>query len=116
LTAEISSIYSKGGKVRRVHNIIFAPSFKVAEKINIELGKIGNLHSDGRPILGLDSKELLKIILNISDRSVLVPAHAWTPWFRVFGSKSGFDTIEECFDELARIFLRSRLDYPAIRR
>jgi uncharacterized protein (TIGR00375 family) len=102
LTAEISSIYSKGGKVRRVHNIIFAPSFEVVEKINSELEKIGNLHSDGRPILGLDSKELLKIILNISDRAVLVPAHAWTPWFSVFGSKSGFDTLEECFDEYTK--------------
>ncbi len=102
LTAEISSIYSKGGKVRRVHNIILAPSFEVVEKINSELGKIGNLHSDGRPILGLDSKELLKIILNISERAVLVPAHVWTPWFSIFGSKSGFDTIEECFDEYSK--------------
>lgn len=101
LTAEISSIYSKGGKVRRIHNIIFAPSFEIAEKINTELEKIGNIRSDGRPILGLDSKELLKIILNISPKAVLVPAHAWTPWFSIFGSKSGFDTIEECFDEYA---------------
>jgi uncharacterized protein (TIGR00375 family) len=102
LTAEISNIYSKGGKVRRVHNIIFAPSFEAAEKINTELGKIGNIHSDGRPILGLDSKELLKIILNVSSRAVLIPAHAWTPWFSIFGSKSGFDTIEECFEDHAK--------------
>ncbi len=101
LTVEISSIYSKGGKVRRVHNIVFAPSFEVAERVNAELGKIGNLHSDGRPILGLDSKELLKIIFDIDDRAVLIPAHAWTPWFSIFGSKSGFNSIEECFDEYA---------------
>ncbi len=102
LTAEISSIYSKGGKVRRVHNVIFAPSFEIADKINAKLNAIGNLRSDGRPILGLGSKELLKIILNISPAAVLVPAHAWTPWFSVFGSKSGFDSLEECFDEYAK--------------
>jgi len=102
LTAEISSIYSKGGKVRRVHNIVFAPSFEIAEKINAKLDKIGNLRSDGRPILGLDAKELLKIVLNISPAAVVVPAHAWTPWFSVFGSKSGFDSLEECFDEYAK--------------
>lgn len=102
LTAEISSIYSKSGKVRRAHNIIFAPSFEIADKINEKLNAIGNLRSDGRPILGIDSKELLKIILNISPAAVLVPAHAWTPWFSVFGSKSGFDSLEECFDEYAK--------------
>jgi len=102
LTAEISSIYSKNGKVRRIHNLIFAPSFEIAEKINAKLDTIGNLRSDGRPILGLGSKELLKIILNISTSAVLVPAHAWTPWFSVFGSKSGFDSLEECFDEYTK--------------
>jgi len=102
LTAEISGIYSKGGKVRRVHNVLFAPSFEIADKINAKLATIGNLRSDGRPILGLDSKELLKIVLNISTSAVLVPAHAWTPWFSVFGSKSGFDSLEECFDEYSK--------------
>lgn len=102
LTAEIANIYFKDGKTRRMHNLIFAPSFEVAEKINFELSKIGNLHSDGRPILGLDSKELLKIVLNASERAILIPAHIWTPWFSIFGSKSGFDTIEECFDEYAK--------------
>ncbi|MCX6731719.1 MAG: endonuclease Q family protein, partial [Candidatus Parcubacteria bacterium] len=101
LTTEISSIYSKAGKVRKIHNLIFAPSIEAVEKINTKLGWIGNLKSDGRPILGLDSKELLKIILNIDSQCVLVPAHAWTPWFSIFGSMSGFDTIEECFDELS---------------
>ncbi len=102
LTAEISSIYSKGGKVRRIHNVLFAPSFEIVEKINAKLNTIGNLHSDGRPILGLGSKELLKIVLNISPAAVLVPAHAWTPWFSVFGSKSGFDSLEECFDDYSK--------------
>ncbi len=101
LTAEISSIYSKGGKVRRVHNIIFAPSLEAAEKINATLSLVGNLKSDGRPILGLDAKKLFQIILSIDSRCVLVPAHAWTPWFSLFGSMSGFDSIEECFEELS---------------
>ncbi|MBU2109998.1 endonuclease Q family protein [Patescibacteria group bacterium] len=101
LTTEISSIYSKNGKVRRIHNLIFAPSIEAVEKINTKLGWIGNLKSDGRPILGLDSKELLKIVLDADEKCVLVPAHAWTPWFSIFGSMSGFDSIEECFEEMA---------------
>jgi uncharacterized protein (TIGR00375 family) len=101
LTTEISSIYSKGGKVRKIHNLIFAPSIEAVEKINTKLGWIGNLKSDGRPILGLDSKELLKIILVVDPQCVLIPAHAWTPWFSIFGSMSGFDFIEECFEELS---------------
>jgi len=101
LTTEISSIYSKNGKTRRIHNLIFAPSIEAVEKINTKLGWIGNLKSDGRPILGLDSKELLKIVLDADEKCVLVPAHAWTPWFSIFGSMSGFDSIEECFEEMA---------------
>jgi uncharacterized protein (TIGR00375 family) len=101
LTAEISCIYSKGGKTRRVHHIIFAPSIETVEKINAQLGWIGNLKSDGRPILGLDSRKLLEIILKIDSRCVLIPAHAWTPWFSIFGSMSGFDSIEECFEEMS---------------
>ncbi len=101
LTAEISSIYSKGGKCRRIHNIIFSPSIEIVEKINTTLGLIGNLKSDGRPILGLDAKKLLDIVLKIDPKCVLVPAHAWTPWFSIFGSMSGFDSIEECFEELS---------------
>lgn len=99
LTVEISSIYSKGGKTRRVHNLVFAPSIETAEKINKVLGFLGNIKSDGRPILGLDSKELAKIVFDIDERCMLVPAHAWTPWFSVFGSMSGFDSMEECFEE-----------------
>ena len=101
LTAEVSSIYSKGGKVRRIHNLIFAPSIESVEKINAALGWRGNIKSDGRPILGLDAKELAKIVFDIDNMAVIVPAHAWTPWFSVFGSMSGFDSLEECFEELA---------------
>lgn len=100
LSTEISSIYSKNGRVRKVHNIIFAPSLDMARKIGQRLSAIGNLRSDGRPILGLDSKILLKIILDISRDCMLVPAHIWTPHFSVFGSNSGFDSLEECFEEL----------------
>ncbi|MBI2451237.1 MAG: DNA helicase UvrD [Parcubacteria group bacterium] len=102
LTVEISSIYKKNGKVRKIHNLIFAPSLEIVGKINRELNLIGNIKSDGRPILGLDSKDLLKLVLNISPDCLLIPAHAWTPWFSIFGSMSGFDSIEECFDEYAK--------------
>ncbi|OGZ85287.1 MAG: DNA helicase UvrD [Candidatus Staskawiczbacteria bacterium RIFOXYD1_FULL_39_28] len=102
LTSEISCIYKKGGKVRKVHIIIFAPSIEAVDKINTQLNKIGNLHSDGRPILGLDAKELTKIVLDADKNCLVVPAHAWTPWFAVFGSKSGFDSLEDCFDEYTK--------------
>jgi DNA helicase II / ATP-dependent DNA helicase PcrA len=100
LSTEISCIYSKGGSVRRVHLLIFSPSIAVVEKINAALGARGKLASDGRPILGMDAKELLRIVLDISPECFMIPAHAWTPWFAVFGSKSGFNAIEECFEEL----------------
>jgi len=99
LSVEISSIYSQGGKTRRVHNLILAPSMEVAEKINIALSWQGNIKSDGRPILGISSMDLAKLVFGISEEAVIIPAHAWTPWFSVFGSMSGFDTIEECFGE-----------------
>ena len=102
LTAEISCIYSKAGKVRKIHIIIFAPSFEIAEKINTHLGWVGNLKADGRPILGLDAKELAKIVLNISEDCLIVPGHLMTPWFSLFGSKSGFDFLEECFEEYSK--------------
>jgi uncharacterized protein (TIGR00375 family) len=102
LTSEISCIYSKGGKVRKVHIIIFAPSIDAVEKINERLNRIGNLKADGRPILGLDAKELTKIALDADENCLVVPAHAWTPWFSVFGSKSGFDSLEECFEEYTK--------------
>lgn len=102
LTAEISSIYSYKGKVRKIHNIIMVPGIEIAEKINSTLQKYGNLSSDGRPILGMSAKDLIKIVLNISSDCLFVPAHAWTPWFSIFGSNSGFDSIEECFDEYSK--------------
>lgn len=100
LTAEISCIYSKNRKTRKIHSIILAPDFKSAGRINTALSKIGNLKSDGRPILGLDAKELLRIVLDSSPEAMLIPAHAWTPHFSVFGAVSGFDSLEECFEEL----------------
>lgn len=100
LTGEISTIYKKNDKVRKIHNVVFSPNFDVVRKIQNKLSKIGNITSDGRPILGLDAKDLLDILLNISDECFLVPAHIWTPWFSILGSKSGFDKVEECFEEL----------------
>ncbi|MEK7689126.1 MAG: endonuclease Q family protein [Deltaproteobacteria bacterium] len=100
LSAEISCIYSKNGKTRKIHSIVFAPDFADAAKINAALSLIGNLSADGRPILGLDAKELLTIVMNASPEAMLAPAHAWTPHFSVFGAASGFDSLEECFEEL----------------
>lgn len=100
LSVEISSIYKKDGKIRKVHNVVLAPSLEAAKKINQQLDKVGNIASDGRPILGLDSKALLEIVLDVSPDAVLIPAHIWTPWFSVLGAKSGFDSIEACFEEL----------------
>ncbi|MFC1663579.1 endonuclease Q family protein [Patescibacteria group bacterium] len=102
LSSEISCIYSKKGRVRKIHIVIFAPSFDVVEKINVQLSWIGNLKSDGRPILGLDAKELIKIVLNVSQDCLIVPAHCMTPWFAIFGSKSGFDSTEECFEDYSK--------------
>ncbi len=102
LTSEISCIYSKGGRVRKIHIVVFAPSLEIVEKINTQLAWIGNLKADGRPILGLDAKELAKIVLNISQDCFIVPAHVMTPWFGIFGSKSGFDSIEECFEDYSK--------------
>ena len=102
LTGEISSIYSKAGRVRKIHNIIFAPSFDIVDKINSVLSGYGNISSDGRPIIGIDAKDLAEVLFGISREIFLVPGHIWTPWFSLFGSKSGFDSIEECFEEYAK--------------
>jgi len=103
LTSEISNIYKKNGKVRKVHNVIFAPDFETVEKIQQSLIKIGgNITSDGRPILGLDSKNMLEICLQASENIFFVPAHVWTPWFSVLGAKSGFDSLEECYEDLTK--------------
>ncbi len=105
LTSEISCIYSRGGRGRRVHHLVFCPDIETVEKINTQLSWVGNLKSDGRPILGLDSEELAKIVFNTNAEAVIVPSHAWTPWFSIFGSMSGFDSIEECFGKYTdRIF------------
>jgi len=101
LSAEISSIYKRGGKVRKIHNLVYVPTFEAAEKLNVKLAKVGNLASDGRPILGLDSRHLLEMVLETDPKAFLVPAHIWTPWFSLFGSKSGFDSVEECFGGLS---------------
>lgn len=101
LGTEVSCIYSQGGKVRRVHLCLFLPDLTSTRQFNQALEKRGaNIKSDGRPILGLSAKEVLKIIKEINPRAVMIPAHAWTPWFAVFGSKSGFESLEECFGDL----------------
>jgi DNA helicase II / ATP-dependent DNA helicase PcrA len=100
LNVEISSIYKKKGKVRKVHNLIFMPDLNTMDRFCQKLGARGNLNSDGRPILGVDSRDLLELALDVSELSFAVPAHIWTPWFSVLGSKSGFDSMEECFEDL----------------
>ncbi len=100
LSVEVSSIYSQGGKARRIHSLLFVPSIEVAGKFNSALQKKGaNLSSDGRPIVGLSPQNLLEIIMEIDERSFMIPCHAWTPWFSLYGSMSGFDSIEECFGD-----------------
>lgn len=102
LSGEVSCIYSQGGKGRRIHTLIFAPSFEVVDKINAELTKRGcNLMSDGRPIIGLTSIQLAEVVFGISEECLLIPAHAWTPWYGLFGSMSGFDSIAEAFGPYA---------------
>ncbi|MCH8953920.1 UvrD-helicase domain-containing protein [candidate division KSB1 bacterium] len=100
LAGEISNIYKKNDKVRKIHNVVFMPSFDAVEKFQARLEKIGNIRADGRPILGLDSRDLLEIVLETDPQGHFIPAHIWTPWFALFGSMSGFDSIEECFEDL----------------
>lgn len=100
-SVEIATIYSKGGKVRKLHQLVVMPSFEGVSELNARLDRIGNLKADGRPILGLDSKELLRHALESNPDVLYIPAHIWTPWFGMFGSKSGFDTIAEAYEELA---------------
>lgn len=101
LSAEISCIYKRGDRVRKVHNLLYAPDMEAVRRINTALGNLGNIGADGRPILGLDSRDLLEIVLERAPEAFLVPAHIWTPWFSLFGSKSGFDRIEDCFADLS---------------
>ena len=102
LSVEISSIYKRHDKVRKVHNLIFSPSLQAAKKIQTKLGAIGNISSDGRPILGLDSYDLLRITLEADAKNLFVPAHIWTPWFSVFGSMGGFDSMQDAFGDLTK--------------
>ena len=101
LSCEISNIYKKKGRTRKNHNLVFFPEIEDVCRFNSRLEGIGNIHSDGRPILGLDARDLLEIVLETSEDGFLVPAHIWTPWFSMLGSKSGFDSIQECFEDLS---------------
>ena len=100
VTGEISSIYKKNGKTRRVHSLLILPSLEKAQKLSEKLEKIGNLHSDGRPILGLPCKDLLEMLLETTEKGIYVPAHIWTPHFSMMGEFSAFSSPEECFEEL----------------
>lgn len=100
LSSEVSCIYNKKGKTRKIHLIILVRDFSSVARLNLILSKIGNLAADGRPILGIDAKEILKIVVELSEDCLLIPAHVWTPHFSIFGAESGFDSIEECFEEL----------------
>jgi PHP family Zn ribbon phosphoesterase len=105
VTGEISSIYTREGRVRKVHSLILLPSLSAAARLSARLAQIGNVLSDGRPILRLDPRDLLTLLLETDPRAVLIPAHIWTPWFSMLGAKSGFDSPAACFGDLAdRIF------------
>jgi DNA helicase-2/ATP-dependent DNA helicase PcrA len=105
ITGEVSTIYKKGGKVRKVHLLLVLPDLEAAQKLSQRLGRLGNVASDGRPILGLDARFVLELVLEIDPRALVIPAHIWTPWFSVLGSKSGFTSLEECFEEsIAHIY------------
>ncbi|MBI3572896.1 MAG: DNA helicase UvrD [Candidatus Kerfeldbacteria bacterium] len=102
LSAEVSCIFGRLGATRRIHILLYAPSFAVAEKINAYLSLIGNLKADGRPILGMDVKDVVKVAMDASPDCLVIPAHVWTPWFGMYGSKSGFNSINECFEDFAK--------------
>ncbi len=102
LTVELNNIYHQAGRLRKIHTLIFAPSFQIVDKINKKLEPRGKLASDGRPTLTFPAKELTKLILDVSPECLIIPAHAWTPWFSIFGANSGFDSIEECFGEYSK--------------
>ncbi|HHY97779.1 MAG TPA: UvrD-helicase domain-containing protein [Firmicutes bacterium] len=100
ITGEISTIYKKNGRTRKIHHLIILPGLDWADRLSARLEAIGNIHSDGRPILGLDSRHLLELTLEVCPEAIFIPAHIWTPHFSLFGSNSGFDTIEECYEDL----------------
>ncbi len=101
LTAEVSNIFTQGGKGRRIHTCILAPDIEVAGEIQERLASLGNISSDGRPIFGFPVKDLVRLVMGVSSRCMVIPAHIWTPWFSLFGARSGFDSLEECFEEQA---------------
>ncbi len=101
LSVEIATIYKRDGRTRKIHHVVCVPDLAAARKVNRRLARIGNLKTDGRPMLGLDSRDLLEIVLESSDEAFLFPAHIWTPWFAALGSKSGFDSIDACYADLA---------------
>ncbi len=101
VTGEISSIYKRDGRCRKVHNLILLPSLEAAARLNARLAQVGNILSDGRPILGLDPRDLLELLLDSDLRAALIPAHIWTPWFSMLGAHSGFDSLDECFGGLS---------------
>lgn len=101
-TGEVCNIYKKNGKTRKIHSILLLPDFNLVEKLNNKLKKFGKTESNGRPILNIDIINLFEILLEISDKAMLIPAHIWTPWYSLFGSKSGFDSVEECFEDFSR--------------
>ncbi len=102
LTAEVNNQFLSGGKTKRIHNLLFLPSIETAEAVNKKLAQYGDLTSDGRPLLRLSAREMVKLALDVSPEILIVPAHAWTPWFALFGANSGFDTVEECFQDQAK--------------
>ncbi len=102
LTTEICNIYAFKGKTRRIHSVITAPSFTAVDAITAVLLRFGRLDYDGRPIFGFSAQDLVKLVMDASDQCMVIPAHAWTPWYSVFGSKSGFDSLDECFEDQAR--------------
>ena len=114
VSGEISSIYKKDGKTRKVHSLILLPGLEEAEELSRRLESIGNIHSDGRPILGLPCHDLLELALETCPEAMFVPAHIWTPHFSLFGAFSGFDTLEECFEELTLTSMRWRRGFPRI--
>ena len=102
LGSEISCIYTQGGKQRRIHCLLFFPNKSDVERFNNRLGQRANLSADGRPIIGMSAKQLLELALSINEEAIFIPAHIWTPWFSLYGSNSGFDSIEECFGDLSK--------------
>jgi uncharacterized protein (TIGR00375 family) len=102
LTTEVSNVYTYNGKLRKIHNLIIAPTFEAVEEINKRIAKFGNLTADGRPTLGLEARNLVDIVLSVNPDCMIIPCHIWTPWFSLFGANSGFDDIEECFGEYTK--------------